>query len=799
MAERLTPGVYVEEVSGGVRPIQALGTSTCGFIGEAQRGIPDRAQFVNGFRDYVRRFGGHRRGPAGFLAQAVEAFFNAGGRRAYVVRVLPGNAAAAGTPAALVAREEDRWGLTRNVLRFDAKGRGGWADAIRIHIEDGTSFPAEAFRVRVEWTEGGRSRTVEQFDDVRMDPEHEDYAVRLINETSQYLLATDLFQAEFLDAEDREQPPIPEQLPALVSRPNHVNALTNDPEYRIPLGARLQFSWRDLSSARHSDTVDPPRVNFDDETATAAGATIADGAAVYTAAQLAGAVDAALGGDFRVAATGDNVRIEPAVASSAYLAAMAAENGTFDLTTVDAVRVTAQDGAGQNPETYEVTINHPDLDSVTPEAMAALITAAVDAGANPYRVTVEAAGRYLVVRAGPSADGVQLVVDTLAGGNPVPAPWPDPTVINGAPGLDDIDSLNFVEVSVSEVIQPGVARVLAEIFPMARAAGLGENHPGNPALRPALTEDTPVRLLGGSDGSGEVGAAEYRGTETLQGKTGLRAFDAAEINMLAIPGRNSADYLSVGMAYCDRRDVFFVADGVGSTDLEFEITADEVRQMVEGLPTRSNNAAMFYPWVEVPDPVGVGRNPRRLVPPSGHVAGIFARTDVTRGVWKAPAGIEATVNGAVDLQHRLIDADQDLLNPVGLNCIRQFPNVGIVNWGARTLASDPEWRYVPVRRTALFLKESLRRGLQWAVFEPNDVQLWDRIRININAFMLGLFRQGAFQGTTPDEAFLVKCDRETNPQELVDQGIVTARVAFAPLKPAEFVVIEISQKSLLVV
>jgi hypothetical protein len=226
------------------------------------------------------------------------------------------------------------------------------------------------------------------------------------------------------------------------------------------------------------------------------------------------------------------------------------------------------------------------------------------------------------------------------------------------------------------------------------------------------------------------------------------------------------------------------------------MSADDVRQFVEGLPARSNNAAMFYPWIEVPDPVGIGRNPKRFVPPSGHVAGIFARTDIARGVWKAPAGIEAVVSGAIDLQHALVDADQDLLNPIGLNCLRKFPNVGIVSWGARTLSSDPEWRYVPVRRTALFLKESLRRGMQWAVFEPNDTELWDRIRSNITAFMLGLFRQGAFQGTSPDEAFRVKCDRETNPQELVDQGIVTAQVAFAPLKPAEFVVIEISQKTL---
>jgi phage tail sheath protein FI len=283
----------------------------------------------------------------------------------------------------------------------------------------------------------------------------------------------------------------------------------------------------------------------------------------------------------------------------------------------------------------------------------------------------------------------------------------------------------------------------------------------------------------------------------VAGRTGLRAFDTVDLGMLVMPGRNQAGFLSAAMAYCDRNDVFFIADGLGSVDRRFEASASDARQSVEGLATRSDNAAMFYPWVEVPDPVGIGRNPRRLVPPSGHMAGIFARTDSTRGVWKAPAGIEAVVSGAVGLQHDLVDADQDILNPIGLNCIRRFPDAGIVSWGSRTLSSDPEWRYVPVRRTALFLKKSLRLGMKWAVFEPNDQELWDRIRINIHAFMLGLFRQGAFQGATPDQAFLVKCDRETNPQELVDQGIVTAQVGFAPLKPAEFVVIEISQKALI--
>ena len=774
MPERLHPGVYVEEISGGVRPIQGVGTSTAGFIGEAERGIPDRAQFLNGFADYQRRFGGHRRGDAGFLAQAVEAFFNAGGRRAYVVRVLPNNATAGVSPA-VDARADDAWNNRHQVLRFEAQGRGAWSNAIRIHIANATSFPNDAFQVRVEWTEGGRSRVVERFDDVRMDPEHEDYAVRAINEASQYIRATDLFQTNFIDAEPQTAPPIPERRPSLTTTPNTA--------FDFPVGAQLQFLWRDLAAP-----VDPTAapatgtvVTFEgDPTQATPGVDPADVVTI---------LEGALGNRFVVSTANNRVTVEPAIATRGYLVATATD-GTFDLTGITKIHVTAAVPTAGGPSVdYETPDGAALPTGGTAAALAAHINAIVPAD-DPFGVVAEAEGNLLIVRAR-HGQGVRLGVSQEGGADP----WNTVVVSDGLPGAL-VDDVSAVEISVSEIVQPGVRRILNGLFPAPKARGLRENSPSDPNLRPALTGDDPLRLLGGTDGTGIVTAADYRGD--AQQRTGLRAFDIVDIQMLAIPGRNTPDFLAEGIAYSDRSGkMFFVADGVGSVDPNFEITADEVRNLVEGLPMRSNNAAMFYPWIEVPDPVGVGRNPRRLVPPSGHITGVFARTDVTRGVWKAPAGIEAVVSGAVDVQHRLVDADQDLLNPIGLNCIRQFPNVGIVSWGSRTLASDPEWRYVPVRRTALFLKESLRRGLQWAVFEPNDTELWDRIRININAFMLSLFRQGAFQGDTPDEAFLVKCDRETNPQEMVDQGIVSARVAFAPLKPAEFVVIEISQKSLL--
>jgi phage tail sheath protein FI len=179
------------------------------------------------------------------------------------------------------------------------------------------------------------------------------------------------------------------------------------------------------------------------------------------------------------------------------------------------------------------------------------------------------------------------------------------------------------------------------------------------------------------------------------------------------------------------------------------------------------------------------------------MAGIFARTDATRGVWKAPAGIESTLRGVQGLGYELTDGENGVLNPVGINCLRNFPVIGRVAWGARTLRGADEladeWKYIPVRRLALMIEESLFRGTKWVVFEPNDEPLWAQIRLNVGAFMNNLFRQGAFQGTRARDAYLVKCDKETTTQNDIDRGRVNIFVGFAPLKPAEFVIIQIQQ------
>lgn len=281
-------------------------------------------------------------------------------------------------------------------------------------------------------------------------------------------------------------------------------------------------------------------------------------------------------------------------------------------------------------------------------------------------------------------------------------------------------------------------------------------------------------------------------------KSGLFALEDADIfNILCIPraavlgGTDMQAIVAQAQTYCEARRAFLLLDTPPNVDELAEITA-----FIDGNGTlRHKNAALYYPRVKVPDPLNEMR--LRALGACGTVAGVYARTDSTRGVWKAPAGTEATVRNVPELDDVLSDAENGVLNPLGVNSLRNLPVFGNVVWGARTLdgadQQASEWKYVPVRRTALFIEETLYRGLKWVVFEPNDEPLWSQIRLNIGAFMQNLFRQGAFQGKTPREAYFVKCDSETTTQNDINAGIVNIIVGFAPLKPAEFVIVKLQQ------
>lgn len=301
--------------------------------------------------------------------------------------------------------------------------------------------------------------------------------------------------------------------------------------------------------------------------------------------------------------------------------------------------------------------------------------------------------------------------------------------------------------------------------------------------------------IAGNDGALPTGAQLIG---NLASKTGLYALEDADIfNLLCIPraaGLNAANMQAVVTAaevYCETRRAFLLVDTPLNTDELAEITA----WIGGNAGLRHRNAAMYYPRIKIPDPLDDMR--LRTVGASGTVAGVYARTDGSRGVWKAPAGTEATVRNVPELDDALTDAENGALNPLGVNSLRNLPVFGNVVWGARTLdGSDQqasEWKYVPVRRMALFIEESLFRGLKWVVFEPNDEPLWSQIRLNVGAFMQNLFRQGAFQGKTPRDAYFVKCDSETTTQNDINSGIVNIIVGFAPLKPAEFVIVKLQQ------
>ena len=261
-------------------------------------------------------------------------------------------------------------------------------------------------------------------------------------------------------------------------------------------------------------------------------------------------------------------------------------------------------------------------------------------------------------------------------------------------------------------------------------------------------------------------------------------------NMVCVPGLVESTTIGTLQQHCHERRAFLIVDGPEN------LTVSGAPAALTGLTgADALNSAFFFPWVRSPDPLQQGA--LRNFPPCGFVAGVFARTDSSRGVWKAPAGSEASITGAAGLATTMSDAENGQLNPRGINCLRALPVYGTVVWGARTLFGDndraSEWKYVPVRRMALFLEETLYRSTQWVVFEPNDEPLWAQIRLNIGAFMQNLFRQGAFQGKSPREAYFVKCDSSTTTQTDINMGIVNIVVGFAPLKPAEFVVVKLQQ------
>lgn len=372
---------------------------------------------------------------------------------------------------------------------------------------------------------------------------------------------------------------------------------------------------------------------------------------------------------------------------------------------------------------------------------------------------------HLTVREGPAEDPV--LVET----------YPNVTLVDGPRRVDTV-------LAASRLVRVGAAPALP---------GTGRPDAGG------YDVDTADPAATGTDGT-HLTAAEYTDGGALEGtKQGIYALRDAELFTLlclppSVPDQALDDSVwADALDFCVRQRAFLLVDPPPTE------TADTVRAWVgaRGLTANGRNGALYFPRVRRPDPLRDGAV--REFAPCGAVAGVMARTDAARGVWKAPAGVEAALAGVTGPALALTDGENGALNPYAVNCLRTFRATGTLVWGARTLRGADlladEYRYVPVRRLALFLEETLVRATQWVVFEPNDEPLWAQVRASIGGFLQDLFRQGAFQGRTPREAYFVKCDSETTTQYDIDRGVLNILVGFAAVKPAEFVVIGIQQRT----
>ncbi len=498
---------------------------------------------------------------------------------------------------------------------------------------------------------------------------------------------------------------------------------------------------------------------------------------VTTNADVAGAADAA------IAALGALSASALAAANAVMEAAKAAvtDPPSHDPNDLEAVAVAAEDAA-QDPQTVSA---------------AALLAAPVN------RAQIDANGLALeAANDGEWGNKLRARVDFQT--RDTVAPEPADSLFNLS--IRD-DATGKIEVHRNVSVEANhprrVDNVLANESTLARVRGSLSG-----VKRPAKHDDAPAKkdiwdtnnpatnsVVTTNATNGKVLVnTDFTGSES--NKTGLFALEKADLfNLLCIPpfdGDSTVDKDVIDQAakYCVDRRAMLIVDPPD--------TWKTVAQAIAGLKdvaTTSKNAAVYFPRLRKPNPLR--DNQLEDFAPCGAVAGVMARTDTTRGVWKAPAGLDATLAGVSALSVPLTDAENGQLNPLGINCLRAMVPVGPVVWGARTLDGNDrlasEWKYVPIRRTALFIEESLYRGTQWVVFEPNDEPLWAQIRLNLGAFMHNLFRQGAFQGKTPREAYFVKCDKETTTQNDRNLGIVNILVGFAPLKPAEFVVLKIQQ------
>jgi phage tail sheath protein FI len=731
------PGVYVQEISSGVRTIVGVSTSLTAFVGTAQRGPVNKAQRIFSFADFERRYGGLSSDSE--LSYGVRQFFANGGAEALIVRV------ARNPQASFAVLNTKADGTGDDVLRIEARDQGKAGDAIQVHVDYQTAVPGSTFNLTVSYSSpddpGGIS---ESFANLSMNSNDPLYAVDVVNEGSRLVTLT-REDVTFATQGTSRSAPIADASSIVLDDTHKILHLSLDggAPVAITLPTAALASLDDVSEAIN-DAIDA----IDVASRPKLEASVEDDTIVLTS-DLAG--------------ERSSVRVLSGPKDAAPRLKLGTSNGGSE---VDAAQ-----------EARPVASASGVLKGGTPGTIAATLPSAL---ANTFRLSLDstpAVTVFLGTDDVANADEIATLIQTTVRGLRSSPAFKNFTakVVSGKLVLTSGTSGAGSSVTVDAGLSADIAAALGLLPGAGATFTQGADNPLTGGQELGFTSDQAYGVFIGNRSK----------------RQGLYALDAVPLfNILCLPGVSDPSILSDAVAYAVERRAFLIADP------EPGQLPDEMLQVISGpsLP-KSDHAAVYYPWVKIADPLKGGK--LRSSAPSGTLAGLFARTDAARGVWKAPAGTEATLNGVQDLDYQLSDPENGTLNPVGANCLRILPVFGAVSWGARTLRGADqmasEYKYVPIRRLALFIEQSLYLGTHWAVFEPNDDPLWSQLRLNIGAFMQNLFRQGAFQGRTPGEAYFVKCDKDTTTQNDINLGIVNIVVGFAPLKPAEFVIIKLQQ------
>ncbi|SHN40860.1 phage tail sheath subtilisin-like domain-containing protein [Chitinophaga sp. CF418] len=755
------PGVYVQEVPSGVRTIVGVSTAVAVFIGRTKKGPLKTPVLCLSFSDFERTFSSDYAGSE--LSRAVRLFFLNGGSQCYVMRIADG--------AAQSDADLNNSGGTP-VLRLTAKSAGLIGDTIRAEVSYNTPFPESTFNLTVfRWVTNSGGQTVkadqEVLQNLSMNPSDPRYVQTYVSQNSALVDAAIIGGAP---TAGYSQSGRPIRAADADYRTAMIGILATGKAFRINVNntgfVNVNLSGVDLGAGVTAANIigDIEQIIND---------TLPLGASV-TVSNVDGP-GTGLNNTFLIRITGagnTDVRIEPAANNDvARTLMLGTAQGGLEVSAYAAAR----------PAPNGLVFDLADLVTFSEKEQTAFNTITVSGTA---------------ISLGTSLRTV-LVAGSLMHQDNFPA-----SVTGHHDGVREKWAIIANAVNEQQITNPAF-RWTAQVWGsrLALIAGDGSDSSiGTVASSGAdgfdispLFQTPNVRyynLSGGADGNAPTLLQYSEAFLKLDKEVDL-------FNLMILP--RDADH-SVSMVeslwgpasvFCQQRRAFLIMDAPEQWGTVQQATdpANGVNKLRIGLV--KDHSAIFHPRLTIREN---GLNVQ--TGPSGAIAGLMARTDGSRGVWKAPAGTEADIRGITGLEQRFNDNENGVLNKRAINTIRIFPN-GIVNWGARTMDGDDdfgsEWKYIPVRRTALFIEESLYRGLKWVVFEPNDEPLWGQIRLNAGAFMHGLFRQGAFQGQKRDDAYFVKCDRETTTQNDINLGIVNIWVGFAPLKPAEFVVLYLQQ------